>query len=282
MAEPVIHIAHTGPTHILSDIQKHTDFDAAEVHLFDLDKEYYNFYKQAKRNNRIVYLNCSRWQLDQEYDLEKYQKYIIDLEPWAYVVPDVPESSKKTIANFKKWIKNYSKKIDPGCQTVGVVHGETFEEFVNCYNFMKENADRVAFSWDCSLYEDFYKENQQTYATPFEDVMSYGREELIKKLYFEDHLSQEVSHDLLGTCLPYEARIYKQYRWMEAIITSHPIISGMAGWKYKKYGDSDQVYGVPKKSVTKLSEIFDDKLLCTVNKKIIMNNIKWFRHTIRA
>lgn len=275
-------IAHTGPTCLLEEIQKQTDFDAAEVHLFDIDKNYYSFYKQASRMGRQIYLNCSSYQIKEQYDFEKYFHYIQDLQPAAYVVPDVRESSKGTIANFKKWMKKYDKKIGDTCKAVGVVHGETYEDFLKCYTFMKENADRIAFSWDCSLYELTYMDGKHSYATPMEDVLTYGRENLLKRIYEEGHIQSNIPHDLLGTCHPWEARAYKMYVWVHAVITSHPVISGMAGWKYQRHGDADHIFGVPLKSNTRLTEIYDDTMLSSHNFDKIMHNIKWFRYTVRA
>lgn len=280
--ESHIKICHTAPTSILPDVSQFTDFDHAFVDLFDSNKEYYNYYKNAISNGRIVILNCSTFRSKESYDFEKYAEYIRDLKPYGYVVPDVNDDCEQTLANLRSWKKKYYDEFDGKCNSIGVVQAKTYKQFLKCYHYMAKWTDRVAFAWDCLVYENFYMRGDWTRSANYTGVLAYGRQTLLQKLFDEGNIDVAVPHDLLGCALPHDVRYYKHYDWIHSITTSHPVISGMAGWNYTKIGSADQTFGIEKKSNTTIAEIVDDEVLSSYNYKKIMNNIRWFHLTLNS
>ena len=55
----MIKIAHESPKSIFNLVQKYTDYDYALVHLFEEDKEYLQYFKDAVAKGREVILDNS-------------------------------------------------------------------------------------------------------------------------------------------------------------------------------------------------------------------------------
>ena len=131
-------VSHESPISMLYDSRNYNDYDYALVHLFDEEPEYYNFFKVSLTLGREVLLDNSIFELGHSFDPKKFAKYVVELEPTYYVVPDVLEDSQQTCSSFNKFTLNYPDL--PGLK-IGVVQGKTYQELVECYRFMVNHAD---------------------------------------------------------------------------------------------------------------------------------------------
>ena len=59
----MIKIAHESPKSIFNEVQKHTDYDYALVHLFEEDKEYLQQFREARGAGREIILDNSIFEL---------------------------------------------------------------------------------------------------------------------------------------------------------------------------------------------------------------------------
>ena len=72
-----------------------------------------------------------------------------------YIVPDVLEDAKGTISSWHKFFLNYGEDLKDRT-AIGVVQGSTYQELVDCYKYMSDNADYIAISFDYKWYETGY------------------------------------------------------------------------------------------------------------------------------
>lgn len=265
-------IAHEAPISILEDVQRVTDYDYALVHLFDTHPEYYNFFKQAVMKGREVLLDNSIFELGTAFDASKFAKYVTDLKPTFYVVPDVLEDAAATIKSFITFNSNYNAFNQlPGLK-IGVVQGKTYEELVDCYTFMSNNADYIAISFDYSVYQFIGRR----YGTNTPDNQaklqrqSSGRQTLIDMLKRDGIWNYNKPHHLLGASLASEFSEYRDDVSIRSCDTSNPVIAGLY----------EQIYikgiGLRYKNSTKLVDLIDTPYNET-NLSDILFNIKCFR-----
>jgi len=217
--------AHEAPINLMGMVQQHTDYDYALVHHFDRYDRYYNFFKVALLNDREVILDNSIYELKKSFDPKQYSKWIDKLEPTYYIVPDVLEDSEETIFNFQRWNANF--KNVAGLQ-IGTVQGTTYQEIVNCYKHMSENADYIAISFDMKYFE--YTGHGKSVA----DMRVSGRIRLIETLISAGIWNWDKPHHLLGCSLAREFSYYKNNNIynIRSVDTSNPVIAGLKSLKY--------------------------------------------------
>ena len=124
-------VSHESPISILEESKTYNDYDYALVHLFETQPDYYNFFKRSLAAGREVLLDNSIFELGESFDPKKYIKYITDLNPSFYIVPDVLENAQGTMSDWKKFFLNYGDDLK-GRTAIGVVQGNTYQELVDC------------------------------------------------------------------------------------------------------------------------------------------------------
>jgi hypothetical protein len=224
-------IAHEAPIEILEDIINITDYQYALVHLFDKNPEYYNFFKRCIIRGEEVLLDNSIFELKTAFDAAKYAQYIRELKPTYFIVPDVLEDSEATIESYKKFKESYSYL--PGLW-IGAVQGKTYQDIVECYKFMSENADYIAISFDFSWYQTIVHTNITDPHRAMLTRMAYGRTKLINMLKCDGYWSYNKPHHLLGCSLPIEMRAYRHDHSIRSVDTSNPVVAGLKGVRYMK------------------------------------------------
>ena len=225
-------VSHESPISILNKSRNYNDYDYALVHLFETNPEYYSFFKASKTLGREVLLDNSIFELGKAFDTKKFVKYIEELKPSYYVVPDVLEDSQKTIASFHKFCIEYGKL--PGLK-IGVVQGTTYQELVDCYKYMSDNADYIAISFDYSWYQTVTETNSNS-ATKVEvlEKQCKGRKRLIGMLQEDKIWNYNKPHHLLGCSLASEFKHYKWDKSIRSLDTSNPVVAGILGKRYYK------------------------------------------------
>ena len=259
----MIKIAHESPKSIFNEVQEHTDYDYALVHLLEEDEEYLQQFKEAVIKGREVILDNSIFELEEAFDADKFAHWINELKPTWYIVPDALEDAGGTMSQMANWNGKYKSSVSG--KTIGVVQGKTYNEIVDCYEYMDNIAevDMIAISFDYSYY---------TKSVPHPNkYVSWmlGRIKLLGDLVKDGIINQDKPHHLLGCGLPQEFSFYSQYPWIYSLDTSNPIVHGIKGIKY----NSD---GLWSKESQKLFELINFEVEDT---NTILGNIhkfKWF------
>ena len=260
-------ISHEVPKCLFNQSLEFNDYDYALVHLFDKDPEYLEFYKSCVKNGRHVLLDNSIFELGEAYDNASFAKWVDELKPTEYIVPDALEDMEKTVNQMEEWNKNYRNL--PG-KKIGVVQGKTLDEVIACYQYLNEHADcdKIAFSFDYSLYEEIVPHKNK--------YMSWmlGRAILLSNLLTAKIINTKKPHHLLRCGLPQEFALYRDYNWIESIDTSNPIVHGIKGIKYE-YG------GLQNKESIKLVDLLDVDIT-TEQLYDINHNITYFRKYVNG
>ena len=261
----MIKIAHESPKSIFSDVQKHTDYDYALVHLFEEDKEYLNQFQEAVKKGREVILDNSIFELEEAFEADRFAMWVERLKPTWYIVPDALENAEKTMQQAADWFKKYGD-IVPG-KSIGVVQGKTYEEIRDCYKAMDEIAkvDMIAISFDYSYY---------TKSVPHPNkYVSWmlGRVKLLGDLLKDGIINKNKPHHLLGCGLPQEFSFYRHadYNFIYSLDTSNPVVHGIKQIEY-------QPEGLWSKESQKLHELIEYPLE-KLNLNLILDNIDKFR-----
>ena len=140
-------ISHETPLSMLEESITYNDYDYALVHLFETHPDYLKFFKRSIACGREVLLDNSIFELGKSFDSVKFAEYVKELRPTYYIVPDVLEDGYQTMVDFSEFSKEYADL--PGLK-IGVVQGRTYDELVECYQYMSRHADYIAISFDYS------------------------------------------------------------------------------------------------------------------------------------
>jgi len=226
-------VSHESPISILEQSKSYNDFDYCLVHLCETHPEYYSFFKQSLLAGREVLLDNSIFELGEAFEPSKYIKYITELNPSFYIVPDVLEDAQATMSSWKKFFLNYKQDLN-GRTAIGVVQGNSYQELVDCYKFMSEHADYIAISFDYKWYELVTTSKRKGRLGKL-DRWAAGRKHFIQRLLDDGLWAAEKPHHLLGASLAREFASYVSVARdlnIRSIDTSNPVVSGLLGYRY--------------------------------------------------
>jgi hypothetical protein len=271
-------IAHEAPLSLMKYVQQVTDYDYALASLFEKLDGYYEYFVQAKKDGRMILLDNGVFEEGVAMSANIYAEWIKKLQPDEYIVPDILGDAQATKESFTNWCVNYNHL--PG-KMIGVVHGKTIEEFVECYEFMSQFADKIAINFAQPFYQDLYP---YTKGKTVEIRQVEGRVWIILYLYALGIWNRNKSHHLLGASLPDEFFMYQLKNLamidvsknIETMDTSNPVVYAITQGRYPK-----EIQSVNTKESTKLKDLittpYSDKLLVDVITNItqfkIQNNI---------
>ena len=175
----------------------------------------------------------------------KFAKYVEELKPNYYIIPDVLEDGYATIQSFSDFTKTYPEL--KGAK-IGAVQGKTYDEIVDCYRYMSEYADYIAISFDFSYY--LVTGRGKTKLERWCD----GRERLIRQLIADGIWNHKKPHHLLGCSLAKEFGNYKDITNIRSVDTSNPVVAGLKGLRY------NGSFGLNEKPSIMLADLIDHKV----------------------
>lgn len=251
-----IEVSHESPISMLEHSRTYNDYAYALVHLFETHPRYYNFFKVTRTcSDTPVLLDNSIFELKKAFDPEKYVGWIDKLEPNYYIVPDVLEDCEGTCGAWNDWMSRHtdnSHALGNGALKIGVVQGKNWNDLVECYRFMADNAEYVAISFDYSYYQHTgYCAN--TADPPRLAKMKSGRTRFIRQLIDEGIWCWDKPHHLLGCSLASEFRWYvdNNIHNIKSCDTSNPVVAAIKGARY-----NDDM-GLNHKPTTLLADLID-------------------------
>jgi hypothetical protein len=220
---------HEAPISIFDKVQQVTDGDYFLVHLYESHPEYLAKFYKARHAGRETILDNSIFELGTAFDMHRFAKWVERTTPTWYIVPDVLENRVGTVVNLNKWNSDYS---DLPSKKIAVAQGKTYEDFVECYSYIKEagNVDMIAISFDYSFYEKLVP-SANKYVS-----WSLGRVATLGRMLQDGIIDKSKPHHLLGVALPFEGLLYKankdMYNWLYSIDTSNPVVHGIRNIAY--------------------------------------------------
>lgn len=290
-----MYIAHEAPLSLMSVVRPLTDYDYCLVHLLEESQDYLNFFEESKLQDRRIIMDCSLFELGEAYNSDRYYEWLLKIDPDEYIVPDVWQNTDKNIDSFKEFTSKYDLSKLSG-KKIGVLQGETYEDFERCYKFLDPLTDKIAISFGYDYYwnnfsgnmkevlevlgkkhtEDQEEELDSNIIDEELKPLSFclGRITLIEKLKSNNIININKPHHLLGCGLPAEFSHYKQdpgeFAFLESLDTSHPVIAGFFNKSYQNE------HTLSSKTKIKMVEIFDQSV-DTNQFTTILNNIRIFR-----
>ena len=262
-------ISHESPLCLLDRSRDYNDYDYALVHLFETEPTYLQFFKDSLAQGRTVLLDNSIFELGTAFDSDKFAHWIKQLQPTEYIIPDVLEDTLGTMDNALDWKEKYSDL--PG-KTIGVVQGKSYEDLVQCYDYLDNviGVDKIAISFDYSYYLEVcpHPNKWMGYAL--------GRVQTLTRLLNDGVINTEKPHHLLGCALPIEFMFYREgFKWLDSLDTSNPIVHALLDFGYEPGGL------VSKKSI-KLIELLNTPEPTVAAMHTIRHNIHYFRSYVHG
>jgi len=213
------------------------------VHLLPQFEKYREHYFESVQSGRHVLLDNSIFELGEAYNSEEFAKWVLDLKPTEYIIPDVLEDAGKTKQSFINFTDTYAQL--PG-KAIAVVQGKTYDEIKDLYQYFLESShvSKIAISFDYSYYlsEECREHSKRlNFSTSEGKWWGYalGRAATLFRLYQDGVLSTKKKLHLLGCSLPVEFGFYRYLeldRYIDTLDTSNPIVAGMLGKRYKEHG----------------------------------------------
>lgn len=254
-------ISHETPVSLLPYSWGYNSYDYVLVHLLPVNQKYKDFYFKCVEYGRHVLLDTSVFELGESFDPEQYAYWVKTLRPTEYIVPDVLEDTASTCMSMDNFLSKYSDL--PG-RKIGVVQGKTYQDIVDCYDYIAPKVDKIAISFDYSYYLEHWSNSEikvPKFARQHEEnkwlKYALGRAKLLNDLYNDDVLDVEKPHHLLGASVPWEFLLYSLNdlsEYIETVDTSNPIVAGILGKKY------ELEYGLSEKWSVKLVDFIDAEL----------------------
>lgn len=260
-------IAHEAPLSIFDKVQELTDYDYFLVHLFEENEQYLAKAHESVSKGRETILDNSIFELEESWDPDRFAYWVQEMKPTYYIIPDVLDDGNATVNSFENFMSKYPDL--PG-KSIAVAQGTTYEEFVGCYNYFKNDGrvDKIALSFN----HPFFEEYPTTWESNKYEKYMLGRQDTLDRMLKDNIIDTSIPHHLLGCGLPQEFKAYVEYDWIDSLDTSNPVIHGIKDIWYSADGLSD------KESVKLYTMMNDD-----VNKHwaAIEYNIKTFRSYCR-
>jgi hypothetical protein len=277
-------IAHEAPLKIMDKVQAITDYDYCLVHLLDESEPYREFFFNAKKNGRRIIMDCSTYELGHSYDWDKYFDWVVKLQPDEYIIPDVFQDMENNFESFENFLTSFPTHMIPS-KRIGVIQGTSYEEMVESYKFMTEQADKIAISFGYNYFWEQEKSSlddvdENTIKTEYmPKAYSVGRFNLLNRFIEDGVIDYHKKHHLLGCGTPTEFWNYGKdkdryrYSFVESIDTSHPVIAGFFNLDY-----DDQINTITKRP-EKMVDIFNDEVSLE-QWSTIESNVKTFKKNI--
>lgn len=255
-------VSHETPISYLDVSVGYNDFDYALVHLFETHPDYYKFFEISLASGREVLLDNSIFELKEAFDADKFAGYVEKLKPTYFIVPDVLEDSKKTIASYKSFANKFPH-LDG--MWIGAVQGSSYDEIVECYQYMSTHADYIAISFDFSWYQQIGRSWSKDPSLAKLERMCDGRHKLIRMLINDGIWNWHKPHHLLGCSLAREFKNYKDVTNIRSVDTSNPVVAGILGKRYVAG------IGLNEKPSIMLADLIDHEVTIDQGMDIVVN-----------
>jgi queuine/archaeosine tRNA-ribosyltransferase len=210
------------------------DYEYALVHLFEQYPNYFDYFKNVVDKGAEVMLDNSMFELKKAFNKERYIQWIDKLNPTCYIVPDVMDDAFSTMDLFESWLDTANTAVQTNSMLMGVVHGKTYQELVDCYKYMVDNADYIAFSYVEKYFELVGWQKWGNTAHVMRQKQASGRQAFISRLIDDGIWNEERPHHLLGCALAREFTYYVEQgvKGIRSIDTADPIMAALQGKTY--------------------------------------------------
>ena len=254
-------VSHEVPRCLLTAQREFNDYLYCLPHLLDQDEDYRNFFLEASENSEYIIMDNSLHELGEAYDHKRLLYWINELRPMEFIVPDVWMNRTQTCVQAKYW-QQYT--YPENTTLVAVVQGESESEALLCYHNLRTlGYKKIAFSYGADWYNDVFPH-------PNKDLgKALGRITFLSRLKSSGYLNDNDRIHLLGCSVPQEFAWYNEFKCIETIDTSNPVMAAIDGVKYTENG----LLTKPKANMNDNYDMYFDEL----DYSLVLHNTKMFR-----
>jgi hypothetical protein len=256
-----IKISHEVPFCLLEKSREFNDYDYCLPHLMDQNEEYRNFFYESKKIGRYIVMDNSLHELGKAYNTERLMYWIKEIKPNEFIIPDVWEEYAASVVNARQWSKI---ELPEEVLKVAVVQAKDLHEATLCTRTYKDlGYKKIAYSYGASYYNNLCPH-------PNKDLgKAIGRFITITTLYKNKLLSDFDRVHLLGTASPIEFGMYHNFKCIESIDTSNPIMAAIGEIPYSQMG-------LIRKPLANMNN-YQDMSIDDINQDLIEYNVEMFR-----
>jgi len=221
-------VSHELPLILIEDGEQINDYDFCLPHLLDKEEVYKDYFLNARKKGRYIIMDNSLHELGEAYDIDRLLYWINEIRPHEFIVPDAWEDNVKTIQNARHWA---NVELPDEVTKVAVIQSNSYAETAMTTQILKDLGYwKLAFSYGASYYK-------KVFPHPNEHISKMlGRVKVITDLYKNGVLTNFDRVHLLGCQLPQEFVYYQEFKFIETIDTSSPIMATLDDIKYSDYG----------------------------------------------
>ena len=254
-------VSHEVPRCLLLASQEFNDYDYCLPHLLDEDKEYLDYFIEAKKQGRYIVMDNSLHELGEAYKWDRLRHWIWELKPNEFIVPDEWMDYTQTQVYAKFW-KGYSFPED--CTPVAVVQGKDFVDAWKSFRALKDlGYEKIAISYGATWYNDYFPHVNKDLGK------ALGRLKFVSEMVKDKLISDYDSIHLLGCAVPQEFGWYRDCKFIKSIDTSNPVMAALEGTLYTEGG-------LTTKPTANMNDHFDVKFT-DINYGDILHNTSMFR-----
>ena len=210
-------VFHEAPISIMEDIAIYLSGDYCLPHLLDENNEYREYFYKAKHKNRYIIMDNSMHELGYPYNEEKLIKWVYELKPNEFIVPDVLGNSSQTILLANEWIK---KSLPKETKKVAVIQAQHEGDFYIQYVHYKDlGYDKICIPYGLKVYETIFPHPNKWVSR------TMGRIYIIIQLLNKGFIKENDKIHLLGCNLNWEFKFYKDIPQIESVDTSNPVMA---------------------------------------------------------
>ena len=220
-------VSHEVPSCLLGASTEFNDYDYCLPHLLDQDKDYLQYFRDAKEAGRYVIMDNSLHELGEAYNYERLKHWVKELEPDEFIVPDVWMNCGSTAAQAKYWSQfKYPKKT----KITAVIQGEDKNQAYLCANLLVNlGYKKLCVSYGATWYNDFFPHTNPDMGK------ALGRVRFVQGLLNLKQM-KDIKFHLLGCSIPQEFGWYDNHPQIESIDTSNPVMAGLENILYNERG----------------------------------------------
>jgi hypothetical protein len=206
-------------------------------------------------------MDNSLHELGEAYNHQRLIHWVNEIRPNEFIVPDVWENMEESIQNATIWdLYDFPE----GVEKVAVVQAKTLHEAAQCAKAYKDlGYGKICFSYGASYYNDICTH-------PNKDLgKALGRITFVSRLYADGIVNDFDRVHLLGCSVPQEFGWYRDYKFIESIDTSNPVMAALEGTMYNESG-------LIKKPKANMNDHFDKKFE-DIDYQLVLHNTTLFR-----
>ena len=254
-------VSHEVPRCLLTASPEFNDYDYCLPHLLDQDEEYKKYFFDAKKSGRYIVMDNSLHELGESYKWDRLKHWLYELEPNEFIIPDEWMDYDKTHVFAKYWSQI---PMPENCTAVVVAQGVNESDTYKCFRNLKDlGYKKIAISYGATWYNDLFPHVNKDLGK------ALGRITFVSRLYADGIVNDFDRVHLLGCSVPQEFGWYRDYKFIESIDTSNPVMAALEGTMYNESG-------LIKKPKANMNDHFDKKFE-DIDYQLVLHNTTLFR-----